>query len=141
MRQTWRHGFNPPVIASGAKQSAQRSALSLGEGIPRLDCFAASRLAMTTLLVIVSGPRHCERAGGVAGVAYNPQRPVSGFQPGRTQSCVHPWTLGVRPPSQATLGHHAPHGFVPAEGVAEKPKALERGGDFQGYCIYFYMIE
>ncbi|MDR1470881.1 MAG: hypothetical protein LBT00_16505 [Spirochaetaceae bacterium] len=29
----------PPVIASGAKQS---------RGLPRLDCFAASRLAMTT---------------------------------------------------------------------------------------------
>ncbi|MDR1468489.1 MAG: hypothetical protein LBT00_04285 [Spirochaetaceae bacterium] len=50
------HGFNPPVIASEAKQSAQRSALSLGEGIPRLDCFVAIGNASCHLLAMTPSP-------------------------------------------------------------------------------------
>jgi hypothetical protein len=50
-----------PVIASAAKQSR--------ENAPRLDCFAASRLAMTTLprtaRTNTNALRHCERSEAI----------------------------------------------------------------------------
>jgi hypothetical protein len=60
--------------------------------------------------------------GRCGGGAYNPQRPVSGFRPGRTQSCVHPWTLGVRPQNHTW--------FCPCRGGSGGRKSVARGKTF-----------
>ncbi|MDR1469826.1 MAG: hypothetical protein LBT00_11090 [Spirochaetaceae bacterium] len=50
----------------------ERSKAIQGDGLPRLDCFAASRLAMTTLPVIASGPRIAERTASLRAKRSNP---------------------------------------------------------------------
>jgi hypothetical protein len=66
--------------------------------------------------------------GGVAGVPTALSVLLRTSGPGRTQSCVHPWTLGVRPQN------HAPHGFVPLRGIAEGEDRSE-GGDFPLFAV------
>ncbi|MDR1469228.1 MAG: hypothetical protein LBT00_08035 [Spirochaetaceae bacterium] len=55
---------SPPSLRAGGTLPSEAVQC---EGLPRLDCFAASRLAMTTPAPSLPGksPRHCERSEAV----------------------------------------------------------------------------